>query len=57
MEIENLVLTEYIELQHMDPDSWKTEIVATAVQSAILHEVDSVGEWWMKVVVYNKFCA
>lgn len=45
MEFENLVLTEYIELQHMDPDSWKTEIVATAVQSAILHEVDSVGEW------------
>jgi len=44
MEIENLVLTEYIELQQMFPDSWKTGIVASAVQSAILHEVDSVGE-------------
>jgi len=28
----------------MDSDSWKTGIVASAVQSAILHEVDSVGE-------------
>jgi len=46
VEIENPVLTEYIELQHMDPDSRKTGIVESAVQSTILHEVDSVGEWW-----------
>ena len=45
MKIENLVLSEYIEPQHMDLDSWKTGIVASAVQFAILHEVDSVGEW------------
>jgi hypothetical protein len=45
VEIENPVLTEYIELQHMDPDSRKTGIVESAVQATILHEVDPVGEW------------
>jgi hypothetical protein len=49
MGIKNLVLTEYIELQHMDPDSWNTGIVASAVQSAITCSGLSGG--MVKVVV------
>jgi len=33
VEIENPVLTEFIKLEHMDPDSWKTGTMASAVQS------------------------